>query len=52
MKPATMLTFPELLASGTMQAATLSRSVQTASGDGIVATIVVRSNSQGAAIET
>ena len=51
MKPATMLTFASLLASGTMQAVNRSGSVQTASGDGIAATIVVLSDSQGAAIE-
>ena len=48
MKQATMLTFPALLASGTMQAANLNGSVQKASGDGIAATIVVRSDYQGA----
>ena len=52
MKPPTMLTFPELLASGTVQAATLTGGVQTASGDGIVATIVVLSDSQEAAKAT
>lgn len=46
-----MLTFPALLASGTMQATTLGGSVQTASGDGIAATIVVLIDSQEAAIE-
>ena len=52
MKQATILMLAALLASGAMQGGTLSGSVQTASGDGIAATIVVLSNPQGAAVET